>query len=235
VKAVFVTGTDTEVGKTIVVGLLARYLLEKGISVVTQKWIQTGVEDFACDIDTHLKLMNKSKGSIEKYLPFMQPYGFKLPASPHLAATRENVEICPEKIKKSFSELRDNFDFVIVEGIGGALVPYSDKGLVIDIAKKLDLPVIVVVKNKLGAINHTLLTIEAIKARKMKIVGIIFNASGENENPIVLKDNIRIIEAFTGQCVLGSLPWSEDQESLSGAFLPIGEKFYQRLKKDTTK
>ena len=230
-RAVFVTGTDTDVGKTVVVGLLAGYLLEKGVNAVTQKWIQTGTGE-ACDIETHLLLMKKSKEDYQRYLPDMQPYGFKMAASAHLAASKEKVEISAEKIKKSFEKLNRDFEFVIAEGIGGVLVPYSDKGLVINIAKELGLGVIVVVKNRLGAINHTLLTIEAIKARGMKIIGIIFNATPEVESQEILKDNIRIIEKITGEAVLGSLPWSEDMGTLSGVFGSIGEKIYQRIKED---
>lgn len=232
-NSVFITGTDTEVGKTIVTGLLADFLLKKGTTVITQKWLQTGSGQTS-DVETHLKLMNKSKASVEKDLPLIQPYSFAMPASPHLAAAQENIEICPDKIRNSFTQLKNHFDFVIVEGIGGALVPYSDKALVIDIAQQLDLPVIIVAKNKLGAINHTLLTIEAVKARNMKILGIIFNQC-ENENPIILKDNINVIESISTQTVLGTLPWIQDYNSLRRAFEPIGEKFYQQLKKDNVK
>jgi dethiobiotin synthetase len=231
-RAVFVTGTDTEVGKTVVAGLLAGYLLQKGVKVITQKWIQTGTEG-TCDIQTHLRLMKKSKEEYREYLPLMQCYGFKMAASPHLAAREENAEICLEKIKQSFEKLKKDFEFVVAEGIGGVLVPYSDKELVIDIARELELPVIIVVKNKLGAINHTLLTIEAIKKRGMKIAGIIFNASMENENKEILNDNIRIIEVISGQKVLGSLPRSEDMGTIGKAFWPIGEKIYQMIKEGT--
>ena len=85
-KAVFITGTDTEVGKTVVTGLLAKFLLDRGQKVITQKWIQTGCEDFPEDIASHLKLMGVAEETVAQYLPLMAPYVFKLPASPHLAA-----------------------------------------------------------------------------------------------------------------------------------------------------
>ena len=113
-----------------------------------------------------------------------------------MAATLEKTNIDAVRIKSSFTKLSKEFDTVIVESIGGALVPFNTKDLVIDIAKELDLPVIIVVKNKLGAINHTLLTIEAIRARNMKILGLIFN-SHENEDKIIADDKPEIIKTLT--------------------------------------
>ena len=157
-KAIFITGTDTGVGKTTVSGLLGRFISDRGYLPVAHKWIQTGKENFPTD-----------------YLQWEFVYKFKFPSSPHLAASLEKKAISVNKIKNSFRSLKKKFDFVIVEGIGGALVPFNRRNLVIDIAKKLNLPVLIVANNKLGAINHTLLTIEAIKMRKMKVIGIIFN------------------------------------------------------------
>ena len=126
------------------------------------------------------------------------------------------------RIKNSFTILSKEFDTVIIEGIGGALVPYNTKDLVIDIAKELDLPVIIVAKNKLGAINHTLLTIEAIRARNMKILGLIFN-SHENEDKIIADDNPEIIKTLTNEKILGNLPLLKERTLLQKAFRPIGD------------
>jgi dethiobiotin synthetase len=120
VNAVFITGTDTGTGKTIAAGLLARYLLDKGLSVITQKWIQTGSNP-PDDIAVHLEFMNKKQADIKNLLPLIMPYTFKLAASPHLAAEKENTKIAPSKISDSFKTLARDFDFVIVEGVGGLL------------------------------------------------------------------------------------------------------------------
>ena len=206
-KAVFIAGTDTGVGKTKITGLLRRFLSDRGYQAVTQKWIETGTSKLPKDITR-------------------QPYTFKFPASPHLAARLEKKTIKKDRIKKSFLFLKDRFDFVIVEGIGGALVPFNQKGLVIDIAKELRLPVLLVVANKLGCINHTLLTIEAIKRRKMRIVGIIFNNNKRfgRKADIISKDNPRIIKKLTGEKVLGVLPYCRDRDLLYKMFIPIGKK-----------
>ncbi len=228
-KGIFITGTDTGAGKTIISGLLGRYLLEGGRNVITQKWIQTGCRgNLASDVKLHLKIMRLRQENLKDYFKFISPYIFKMPSSPHLASLMENKTISPKKIKESFNLLSRKFDFVITEGIGGALVPYNRKSLVIDIAEELCLPVLVVAQNKLGVINHTLLTIEALKKRRMKILGIIFN-NVKKENKRIARDNPLIIKDLTGQRVFGVLPWEEECENLYKAFLPIGEKICKAL------
>ncbi len=208
-------------------GLLGRYLLAKGRRVITQKWIQTGASGFSRDIDMHLKLMKKTRKDIVDYESCVVPYTFKFASSPHLASSREKKKIDPAVIKKSFKLLANKFDFVVVEGIGGINVPFNKKSLVIDIAKDLGLPVIIVAQNRLGAINHTLLTVEATRARHMNLLGIIFNNTSRGENEIILKDNLRIIKALSGEKILGSLPWKRGAESLYEAFKPIGKRITQ--------
>ena len=216
---IFIIGTDTGVGKSVITGFLAKYLREKGYRVVTQKWIQTGSR-ISADINLHLKIMGMSKDEIEDYRACVCPYVFRLPASPHLAAKAQKKRINIAKIKKSFKLLSSRFDFVIVVGIGGALVPIDKKRLVIDIAKELDLPVLVVAQNKLGAINHTLMTIEVLKHRKMKILGILFN-NRKGENKLILKDNPDIIKKLTKQNILGILPWNKRLDLLYKKFQPM--------------
>lgn len=225
-KGIFVTGTDTGVGKTLVCGCLARYLEVKGFKVITQKWIQTGCQsNFSADIKLHLKLMGKTKDDIKDYLELVNPYIFRFVSSPHLASQIEKKRINADKIIKSFKLLSAQFDFVIVEGIGGALVPFKKDGLVIDIVKQLDLAVLVVAQNKLGAINHTLLTLEALRQRGLKIVGIVFNNLNK-EDKRVLEDNPGIIKALTQERILGVLPWIDNYNQLYQKFIPIGNKLY---------
>lgn len=221
-KGIFITGTDTGVGKTIVTGLLAKYLRQQGYKVITQKWVQTGSRVCA-DVNLHLKIMGTTKGAIRKHLDCVCPYVFKLPASPHLAAKAEKKKIDISRIKRSFKLLSSKFDFVIVEGVGGALVPLDEKRLVIDIAGQLGLSVLVVAQNKLGVINHTLMTIEALKQRKMKILGVLFN-NFPGQNRLVLKDNPDIISKITGAKILGVLPWNKRLDLLYKKFLLIVRK-----------
>lgn len=227
-KGIFITGTDTGIGKTVVAGVLGRYLSDRGYNVITQKWIETGSKGRPADVDAHLKLMKKRREEIKDYLPYVSPYAFRFASSPHLAAKLERKRIEPEVIKRSYRFLSERFDTVIVEGTGGALVPFSRKKLVIDIAKELNLVILIVAGNKLGAINHTLLTIEAMKKRNMKIAGIIFNNLSSKSEGIILKDNTRIIKALTGEAILGILPRLRDKELLYKAFIPIGKRILSR-------
>ena len=227
-RGFFVTGTDTGVGKSLVTGLLAKFLEDKGYSVVTQKWVETGARGFSRDINFHLKLTGKKKREVKTYLHEMSPYTFKFPSSPHLASILEKKNINVNKIKNGFESLQRTFDFVIVEGVGGILVPLNKKKLVVDIVKELKLPVVVVAGNKLGAINHTLLTIEALEARKMKIAGIVFNNPGNKGNNIILKDNPKITEVISGRKVLGSLPHTKNINRLHKIFFSIGRKILSK-------
>jgi dethiobiotin synthetase len=233
-KGIFITGTDTEVGKTTVCGLLGCYLKNRGYRAITQKWVQTGSKGFSGDIDLHLKLMGRKRKEINDYLPYVSAYSFAFPASPHLAAVLEKRVIDAEKIKQSFKFLSRRFEFIIVEGSGGVLVPFNRRNLLIDIARELNLPVLLVAANKLGAINHTLLTVEALRNRNMKIIGIIFNNLSKKVNKIILKDNIRIVRALSGETVLGTLLWVKDKNSLRKAFIPIGKRILINLKRHRT-
>ena len=197
-KAVFICGTDTGVGKTYIAGKLFKKLLGQGLNVVTQKWVQTGSTGFSPDIAQHLRIAGKSKKYVKDILPLVNPYSFKFASSPHLAARLEKKKIDVKKIKSAFKKLSKKFDLVIVEGVGGALVPVNEKTLVIDIVKQLKIPVIVVAANKLGMINHTLLTVEALRKRRMKILGIVFNNMGKKDDKRILNDNIRIVRKITG-------------------------------------
>ena len=172
-KAVFVAGTDTGAGKSVITGLLGGYLLDSGYRVVTQKWIQTGSAGAFTDIDTHLEFMAKRRRDFCGHLRSMEPYIFKLAASPHLASGAEKKRIRLSRIRRCFNSLSANFDRVIVEGSGGLLVPLGKKALLIDVVKEMRLPVLLVAANRLGAINSTLLSIEALKSRRIKIVGVI--------------------------------------------------------------
>lgn len=198
----FVCGTDTGVGKTVVTGLLAKTFLDQGYSVITQKWVQTGSKGFPQDISTHLKLMGKTKSYVKGLLDLVCPYVFKYPASPHLAAKLEGKKVEVRKIKSDYKKLCGMFDIVIVEGVGGALVPLNEKTLLLDVVKELKIPVILVVGNKLGAINHTLLTAEAIKKRGLKITGVVFNEIDLRDKRIIC-DNIKTIEKFLDSSSVG--------------------------------
>ena len=221
-KGLFITGTDTAVGKTVVCGLLAAYLQEAGARVVTQKWIQTGCTGFSEDIETHLRFMGLDRQALEAGEDLICPYTFPLAASPHLAAEAAGQTIDPEHLKACYLKLANRYDRVLVEGLGGAAVPYSRDSLVLDLVVDLELPVLVVVQNKLGAINHALLTVEALRQRGLRTVGLVFN-SCPGEDPRIVQDNPRIVAELTGQPCFGTLPWQRDHRGLTNSFRSLGK------------
>lgn len=229
-RSVFIAGTDTGVGKTIAAGSLGYYLEKKGLRVITQKWVQTGSEgELSGDIKTHLTIMGKSGQDILKYREAVSPYVFRLAASPHLASRLSHRPINQQKIKKAFGELRQAFDCVIVEGAGGVLVPFDEKHLLIDIARDLKIPVLLVAENKLGAIHSTLAALEALRSRKMKVLGIVFNNARKCDKKI-LEDNPRIIKKIGKVRVLGVLPWQRSKAEARLCFAPIAKNIIKVLK-----
>ena len=207
----FITGTNTDVGKSIVTGLIARHYINNHHSIVTQKWIQTGAEGFSADIQMHWKLMGRNKNDYSDYLTDICPYHFKLPASAHLAAKQENKEIDIDVINASYSKLKQNFKHVLVEGSGGLMMPINEQLTSLDLVKALKLPVLIVFSNELGAINHTLLTIEQCRQHNLEIIGIVGNQiKNKYEDALIIDDNPKIIEKLSGIKVLANVPYFSD-------------------------
>lgn len=206
-KAIFIAGTDTGVGKTLVTGLLAGYIRGKGYSVITQKWVQTGC---------------RGRPEAQRVV-----YKFRFPSSPHLASRLARRPINIGKIKAGLAGLLKRFDYVVVEGTGGLMVPIDRHTLLIDIVKDLNLPVLLVAGNRLGAINHTLLSVESLESRKIDMLGIVFNDISKTENSIILKDNPRIVKKITHCKILGTLPYTKNRSSLQQGFKAIGDKIIQ--------
>jgi dethiobiotin synthetase len=222
-KALFITGTDTGVGKTVVTGLLGRWLIQRGYNVVTQKWIQTGKEN---DLLVHLRMMGKLE-ELREYMELMSPCRFKFPSSPHLASSIEGERVDWGRIMRAFTSLCEGFEIVLVEGVGGVLVPVGREILLIDMVKEAGLPVLIVALNRLGAINHTLLTLEALKNRGIDVVGVIFNNILQDEDRTILDDNPKIISHIGRVPILGVLEYGEEDELWEG-FLKIGEEIHRR-------
>lgn len=221
-KVVFITGTGTEVGKTYISGLLLHFFKEKGIAAGYQKWVSTGASDFAVDL-THVHATAGIPLHPEQ-LDKQVPYRFELPASPHLAAERENRQVDPEVIVKSCLELSARHEILIVEGVGGLLVPLRRDLLLADLVIDLRLQTLVVARSGLGTINHTLLTLEALRKRDIPVFGVVFTDTEKAENELIVQDNIRTVSETGKVMVFGRMPWCEKIEIARQAFQPIGEK-----------
>lgn len=183
----FVSGIDTDAGKTIAAGWLAGRFLREGRNVVTAKLVQTGSDDLSPDILTHRRLMGKG------LLPAdidgrTMPETFRYPASPHLAAELEGRTVDFAKIERALMSLEAQYETVLVEGAGGLMVPLTRELLTIDYVAENGWPVWFVTSGKLGSVNHTLLSLEAMKRRDMPLAGLIFNDFCPSHDKIIAQD-----------------------------------------------
>jgi len=225
-RSILITGTDTGVGKTIICRHLAVYLQSRGLNVITQKWVQTGCAE-SDDIREHNLTLPVSVAQIPNLKELRCPYSLPYAASPHLAAKSHGVEIKAARIEEALSTLERHFDVVLVEGSGGALVPLNEKTLMADMAARLEMPVLIVAANRLGTINHTLLTIEALSGRSIHVWGLIFNRIEKSDDEKIPGDNIRIISHFVHVPILGEMPFVERPKEIQNDFKPIGAAFYR--------
>ena len=204
----FVAGTDTGVGKTVVTALLAKQSQDLGLSVVTQKWVQSG-DLHRPDLVIHDDLGGLDLSLTPELAACRSPYSFSYPASPHLASEMEGVTIQADRIKQAYQTLDAAFEQVIVEGAGGLLVPYSKDGFLIDIVKELELPVVLVIANKLGCLNHSLLSITVLRERGIQIKGLVFNHLDQETPSDIAEDNKAFILRWSGLPLLMDLGFND--------------------------
>lgn len=181
---VAISGIDTGIGKTYVTGLLARVLQQQGREVITQKIVQTGCDGVAEDILEHRRLMGIGLQDAD-HEGLTAPYVFPYPASPHLSARLASREIDVLQIRRATFALQKRYDPVLLEGVGGLLVPLSRDLLFADYIRDAGYPIILVTSPRLGSINHTLLSIEACVKRGIVIRGVIYNCFQESEQLII--------------------------------------------------
>lgn len=174
----FITGIDTDIGKTICTGLFARWLHQQNLSVITQKPVQTGCEGISEDILVHRKLMGVELFADDR-LGGTCSYVFQKPCSPHLASEIEKREIDPSKIIAATNNLLSKYDNVLIEGAGGLCAPITRKVNSIDYVQQQNFPLILVSSSRLGSIHHTLSLVELCKHRNIKIAGVMYNRFNE--------------------------------------------------------
>ncbi|TNF92906.1 MAG: dethiobiotin synthase [Gammaproteobacteria bacterium] len=204
VKGLFIAGTDTGVGKTYVTCALLRQLGRDGVSVAGMKPVAAGCQIINGEPvnDDVLALLQAS--TIKPDQAFISPYRLAQACSPHLAAQAENVKIDPARIRTDFEKLAEIADFVIVEGTGGWMSPISDSETMQDIAIVLGLPVVLVVAIRLGCLNHSLLTVQSIKAAGLQMAGWVANYPDEGlprDLPVENTLNERLDSPFLGVVV----------------------------------
>ena len=192
-RGLFITGTDTNVGKTVVsAALLHRY---RHIALTYWKPIQTGIEQ---DDDTKTVSALLDLPSIHNITILDQGYRLSTPVSPHLAAQQAGVEICLARLLKQLDD-RSSQATYLIEGAGGLLVPLNKDALMVDLIARLGLAVVIVARSGLGTINHTLLTIEALRQRQLEIAAVIMCGIANPENR-------QAIEHYGQVKVVGEMP-----------------------------
>lgn len=183
-RTIAVGGIDTDVGKSYVTGLLARYLHQQGQTVTTLKLVQTGCRETADDIRLHRQLMGQPLTDFDRdgtTCPYVLPF----PASPRLAARLAGVDIEATVLDRAMATLQGEHDWLLVEGAGGLLVPLTGELLLLDYFAAHRLPLLLVTSPRLGSINHTRLSLEAIKARNVPLLGLVYNLFGDHPREIV--------------------------------------------------
>ncbi len=189
-----VAGIDTGIGKTYTTGLLAKALLQQGKKVITQKIVQTGCAGIAEDILEHRRLMGIEVQDADRE-GLTCPSVYRYPASPHLSARLEGTEVDLHRISISTLALQQRYDLVLLEGVGGLLVPLTADILFADYIRDAGYSLLLVTSPRLGSINHTLLSIEACRHRGIVIRGLLYNCF-QNINKLIADDTRELLGRY---------------------------------------
>jgi len=212
-KCIFITGTDTDVGKTVITGCLAAALIRKGKKVAVYKPVQCGDLLEGNIPSPDLVLVKKLSGIPDNDL--VNDFCFSIAASPHLAAEHDKTKLDIDVIKNHNKSLMDEYDFVLVEGAGGLIVPLTRDYTVLNLIQDLSIPVLVVARAGLGTINHSSLTVNILKYHKIPILGVVLNYF---KNSVIEQDNKKIIHTLNNVPIIGVIPYSEEIKSLADNF-----------------
>jgi dethiobiotin synthetase len=200
-RGLFVTGTDTGVGKTTISAALLRYARRHGLTPIPFKPAETGCAPDPADARSLWRAAQPPVAESEVCL-----YAFRMPAAPAQAAAAEGSRIDLERIAERADRLAEQGDFLVVEGAGGLLVPYAEGVTGADLAKRLGLPLLVVARTALGTVNHTALTLREADRVGLPIAAVILNQTEAAPAPHQ-HGNADLIASLTGRRPLGPFPW----------------------------
>lgn len=219
-KAYFVTGTDTGVGKTLVTSALLYGYSKQGLATAGMKPVAAGCVKEGGRLLSEDVAMILAAGNVEGQFEQHNPYAFEAPIAPHIAAQQVNEIIKPRVIQGAYQQLSAIAEVVIVEGVGGFRVPLGDQWDTADLAQILNIPVVLVVGLRLGCINHTLLTVEAIQARGLELAGWVGNRI--DPDMAAFEQNLRTLEQHIPAPCLGVLPYlAQPDFKLAAAYLQL--------------
>lgn len=205
----FIAGTDTGVGKTIVTAALAACLAQRGLKVGVMKPIETGVSANGSRLSDAERL--RLGAETDDPLELVSPFRFSPPLAPLAAARHAHRTITIDRILTAYRTLAARHAFMLVEGLGGVLVPIADRADLRDLIMRLKLPVLIVGRASVGGVNHALLTIEALRHRKIPILGIVLNRPagpvGSREGAAQEAATLELVKERSGAFVAGPLPY----------------------------
>jgi dethiobiotin synthetase len=218
-NGLFITGTDTGIGKTVCTALLLAELRRRGMNAAPMKPAQTGCvkrdtpgapdttpDSFSVpDLDYALSMAGMQVDP-DVYRT-MSPYRFEPACSPHLAAKMAAAEIDIARIVIAARTLGSTYDFILAEGAGGILVPLNERETMLDLMQALRFPILLAARPGLGTINHTLLSLRALRSDGLDIAGIVFVTAADQEPGLIEEDNRRIVEHFGKVPLLGVIPY----------------------------
>lgn len=237
-KGIFITGTDTDVGKTIVTAGLMRAMRERGIDAVSMKPVQTGAVALngtlvAPDLEFHHHVAQYEPDESEGAL--MTPYLYEPACSPHLAGRMAGNPPMVSRIIESAKGLAAKHDLLLVEGAGGVYAPLNESATMLDLMRALGLPVVLVAHRGLGTINHSLLSIRAIESAGLPLLGVVFNEVERGEEDFIKIDNPNAVKAFGKVDVLGNVDYLEhiedEPESAWNTFGHCAARLLDRVEK----
>jgi dethiobiotin synthetase len=204
-KGLFVTGTDTGVGKTLVTGGLAACFREAGRSVGVMKPAETGCRPHrGTRMAPDAGFLRQMAGTTDP-LEQIAPYRLLAPLAPQVAAQREGIRIRVSRILSRYRGIASRHDLTLVEGAGGLLVPYTARSRTLELIVRLDLPVLVVARTGLGTLNHTLLTLDVLARSRVRVLGVILNNADGSHGPAE-RTNPETLRRWTRVPLLGTIP-----------------------------
>jgi dethiobiotin synthetase len=212
-KSLFVTGTDTGVGKTIITACLISVFKKYQVDVGVMKPIETGVDSECSSAANSDALFLMQVAGSQDSLAEVSPIRLKPAASPYQAAMLEDRDLDVGAVIENYNRLSARHDCLLVEGIGGLLVPITNSYSVEDLVCELDLPVIVVARNQVGTLNHSLLTLRAAKQKGISVGGVILNQTSSGEPTEIERGQAEILQELSGVPVLGLCPYFESVDA----------------------
>ncbi|MEK3885115.1 dethiobiotin synthase [Paenibacillus sp. PL2-23] len=202
-RGIFVTGTDTGVGKTVVTAAVAAALREKGWHAGVWKPVQSGglMGNGMTDAECLLRWTG-----LDEQPEAIAPFSWEAPLAPMLAARLAGLTLTLEMVMSAGEPLAQRYETLLIEGAGGVAVPLAEDALIVDLMAKLQVPALIVARAGLGTINHTLLTAAFLRQRQIPIVGVVLNEGPAAADDPSTASNTKLIELFGGLKVLGCFP-----------------------------